>query len=323
MPSSVFSFGCVLLLTIATMSPATERHLLAAQPRPEQGTRFRECRNCPEMVVVPAGTFTMGSPEAEVGRFRTEGPEHRVEIRRPFAIGIYDITVGEYRQFVRTTHRTVPDSCRVYDVSFADNDLVRVRGKNWVRPNFRQTDNHPVVCVTWDDAQAYIDWLNGQVRRPSEARVSAGPYRLPTEAEWEYAARAGTTTPYYWGTEIDRSKANFGPDEPRFAPVAKAEDRWEYTSPVGAFPPNAFGLYDMAGNVWQFTQDCWHESYAGAPNDGTARADGKCDERVVRGGSWFKPPTGERSAKRGQGKVVDLKGNHEIGFRVVRELTLP
>lgn len=290
-----------------------------AQPTPEPGHRFRECRNCPEMVVIPPGTFTMGSPQTEIGRFKNEGPERRVTIAHTLAIGAYPVTRKEYRHFVRATRRPTPDSCRIYDESFVDSDLVRVRGKNWTRPNFHQRDDHPVVCISWDDALAYAAWLNSQVNSKLETVGSTGPYRLPSEAEWEYAARAGTTTPYYWGNEISRSAVNYGPDELRFLPVARGEDRWKYTSPVGSFPPNPFGLFDMAGNVWQFTQDCWHDSYAVAPADGTAQTDGKCDERVVRGGSWFKPPMGERSAKRGQGKSSDLKGNHEIGFRVVRD----
>ena len=285
------------------------------------GTRFRDCPLCPEVVVIPAGAFTMGSPESETGRFKNEGPQHQVTIARAFAMGLHDVTVGEYRRFARATHRATPIGCRIYDEkTFLESDLVRIRGKNWQRPNFRQTDQHPVVCVTWDDANAYVGWLNTQVRGRAGAAGVPGAYRLPSEAEWEYAARAGTTTPFYWGSDMRRDQANYGPDEPRFAPVAIGADRWKYTSPVGSFPPNAFGLYDMAGNVWQFTLDCWHDSYDGAPTDGSARTDGKCDERAVRGGSWFKPPTGERSAKRGQGKVVDLQGNHEIGFRVVREL---
>nr|WP_254606308.1 SUMF1/EgtB/PvdO family nonheme iron enzyme [Sphingomonas bacterium] len=121
--------------------------------------------------------------------------------------------------------------------------------------------------------------------------------------------------PFYWGTAIRRENANYGPDEAAFAPVAKGADRCGYTSPVESFPPNAFGLHDMAGNVWQFTADCWRATYDGAPIDGSAVAGGKCDERVVRGGSWFKPPAGERSAKRGEGTVADLKGSDEIGFR--------
>ena len=306
------------MFSLATILPtqATSRTpVLTAPSTTEPGTTFRECRNCPAMAVAPAGSFSMGSPADEKGRFDNEGPQHRVTIARPFAIAIDPVTRGEYARFVRATKRVTPDSCRVYDVSFADNDLVRVRGKNWKRPNFRQADDHPVVCLTWNDANAYASWLNKQVG----ASVT-GPYRLPSEAEWEYAARGGTTTPYYWGNAISRAQSNYGPDEQRFAPVANGADRWLYTSPVGSFPANPFGLHDMAGNVWQFTADCWHDSYAGAPSDGSARTDGKCDERVVRGGSWFKPPMGERSAMRGQGKVADLKGNHEIGFRLVRDL---
>ena len=308
--------GVGLLVATFATAHAAERASLPATPASEPGARFRECRSCPEMVVIPAGTFTMGSPDGEKGRFKNEGPEHRVTIPRRFAIAANLVTRGEWRRFVHATGRKDPDACRIYDVSFADHDLVRVYGKNWRRPHFAQSEDHPAVCITWDDARAYADWLN----RQAGGTGGAGPYRLPSEAEWEYAARGGTTTAFYWGDEISRSQANYGPEQLPFAPVASGADRWKYTSPVGSFPPNPFGLNDMAGNVWQFTQDCWHESYDGAPADGSARADGKCDERVVRGGSWFKPPTGERSAKRGQGKVADLKGNHEIGFRLVRDL---
>ena len=303
------------LLAATTYSAAARNPPLPVNPTAEPGSRFRECRDCPEMVVVPAGSFNMGSPEDEKGRFVNEGPQHQVIVVRHFAMSANLVTRAEYARFVRTTRRPTPDSCRVYDVSFADSDLVRVRGKNWQRPNFSQAKNHPVVCVTWDDATAYAAWLNAQIGQPAKIL-----YRLPSEAEWEYAARGGTATPYYWGNDILRSQANYGPDEVRFAPVAMGADRWAYTSPVGAFPANPFGLYDMAGNVWQFTQDCWRDSYSGAPVDGSARSGGKCDERVVRGGSWFKPPSGERSAKRGQAKVADLKGNHEIGFRLIRDL---
>lgn len=268
------------------------------------------------MVVIPSGAFTMGSPASEKERFKNEGPQHRVAIARPFAMSTYPVTVAEYRRFVRATNRTSPNSCRVYDRSFADHDLVRVLGKNWRNPNFRQGDRNPVVCVTWDDAISYIDWLN----RSLGLADGEGVYRLPSEAEWEYAARAGTTTPFYWGETIDRTRANYGSEKLPFGPGTSGADRWMYTSPVGSFPPNRWGLYDMVGNVWQFTQDCWHDTYDGAPTDGSPRREAKCDERAVRGGSWFKIPTGERAAKRGHGKVVDLEGNHEIGFRLVRDL---
>ena len=307
-------FAAVFALLAAMTASAAPR--LATNVSTQPGAAFRECRDCPEMIVLPVGQFTMGSPETEKERFRNEGPQHAVTIPRSLAMAAYTVTVGEYRRFVTATRRATPDSCRVYDPSFADHDLVRVLGKNWQRPNFKQGDRHPVVCVTWDDTGAYIAWLN----RSLGHSAGAGPYRLPSEAEWEYAARGGTTTAFYWGEEIDRTRANYGPDKLPFGPMASGVDRWLYTSPVGAFPPNAWGLYDMAGNVWQFTQDCWQDSYDGAPSDGSPRRDAKCDERVVRGGSWFKIPTGERAAKRGQGKAVDLKGAHEIGFRLVRDL---
>lgn len=283
------------------------------------GARFRDGIGMPEMVVIPPGSFTMGSPASEAGRFDNEGPQHPVTISHAFAMGVYDVTREEYSRFVKATGRAPTKDCRVYD----GKTLVRLVGKSWVDPNYRQTDRDPAVCVTWDDAHAYIDWLNRRMGRRSStvgALGKSGPYRLPTEAEWEYAARAGTATPFYWGAIIDRSDANYGPDELRFAPVASGADRWGYTSPVGSFRANAFGLFDMAGNVWQFTEDCWSADYARAPADGSARTDGQCDERVVRGGSWFKPPAGERSAKRGEGKIVDLAGSGEIGFRVVRDL---
>ena len=310
--------GKIAIVAAAVLLGSIPAARAASPPLPSAppGTRFRECRSCPEMVMIPAGHFAMGSAEDEKGRFKKEGPVHHVKIARPFAMAINPVTRGEWRRFMRTTGRKDPEACRIYDVSFADHDLVRVYGKNWRRPNFAQTDAHPVVCITWDDACAYAVWVNGQIG----ASGGTGPYRLPTEAEWEYAARAGTTTPYYWGNEISRAQTNYGPETLPFAPVASGADRWEYTSPVGAFPANPWGLHDMAGNVWQFTLDCWHETYEGAPADGSARADGKCDERAVRGGSWFKVPTGERSAMRGQGKIADLKGNHEIGFRLVRDL---
>lgn len=306
--------SCAFALIAAAPASAAAPPPSAVSSQP--GAKFRECRDCPDMVVLPAGAFIMGSPDTEKERFKNEGPQHRVTIPRPFAMAAYPVTVADYRRFVAATRRATPDSCRVYDPSFADHDLVRVLGKNWKNPNFPQGERNPVVCVTWDDANAYIAWLNRSLGHAD----ATGPYRLPSEAEWEYAARAGTTTPFYWGETIDRSRANYGPDKLPFGPFAAGADHWLYTSPVGSFPPNPWGLYDMAGNIWQFTQDCWRDSYDGAPADGSARVEARCEERAVRGGSWFKVPTGERSAKRGEGKLVDLKGAHEIGFRLVRDL---
>lgn len=293
----------------------------AAAQQPALGETFRDCADCPQMTVVPAGTFQMGAPDGEPGRFANEGPVHTVTIPRPFAIGTFNVTVEEYRAFVEATGHNTSDQCRILQ----SRDLVTTAGPNWRNPNFWQTDSHPVVCLRWDDVQAYIGWLN--------QRTGSAVYRLPSEAEWEYAARAGSTTAFHWGDEMTRDRANYGLDalefetdadgvrSPYFEPRADGADHWEYTSPVDAFPPNPFGLHDMAGNVWQLTQDCWHPDYNGAPQDGSAWISEECPARVARGGSWLKPPIGERSAKRGIVEADDLAGNHEFGFRVARELS--
>ena len=281
------------------------------------GTRFRDCLGCPEMIVIPAGRFTMGSPAVEAGRFDNEGPQHPVDLPHAFAVGVYDVTRQEYERFARATRREVGDGCLAYD----GKTLRSTPGRNWRSPGFPQTDRDPVVCVTWQDAEAFVSWLNDRLAKSgprSRTSNGSGPYRLLTEAEWEYAARAGTTTPFYWGERLTRAQANYGPDQPAFAPVAEGADRWGYTSPVGSFPANGFGLFDMAGDVWQWTEDCWHPTYDAAPSDGTAWTSGPCEARVVRGGSWFKPPAGERPAKRGI--VPPATRNGEIGFRVARSL---
>ena len=168
---------------------------------------------------------------------------------------------------------------------------------------------------SWDDTQAYVRWLS---------RETGKPYRLLSEAEWEYVARAGTTTKYWWGNEADHDHANYGTDEFCEAMVAGA-DRWEYTSPVGSFEPNAFGLFDTAGNVWEWVADCWHDSYQGAPNDGSVWAGGDCDLHESRGGSWADAPRGIRSADRDRyivschGSVSGFRG-FTVGFRVARTL---
>lgn len=209
----------------------------------------------PLLTVIPAGRFLMGSPGSEPGRSDEEGPQHEVIIAQPFALGVYAVTFAEYGSFCEITDRETPD----------DND--------WGR------ENRPVINVSWRDAQAYCAWLSEQTGQS---------YRLPSEAEWEYACRAGTQTPFHTGAAIYRDRANF----------ARKHER---TVPVGSFAPNAFGLYDMHGNVWEWTQDCWHDNYDNAPDDGSAwlkKEGGKCNRRVVRGGSWSNDPRSLRSANR-------------------------
>ena len=166
----------------------------------------------------------------------------------------------------------------------------------------------PVINVSWDDATAYAAWLSQQTGKK---------YRLPTEAEWEYAARAGSTTKYPWGDEASRDFANYGKDE-CCGGLAMGKDQWENTAPVGSFSANAFGLHDMHGNVWEWVQDCYHSSYEGAPVDGAAREQCDSSSRVLRGGSWIDYPTGVRSANR-VGNSASIT-DYSYGFRLTQDL---
>lgn len=280
----------VLLAAILVAAPSS-RHSAGA------GRIFRDCSDCPALRIVPAGSFVMGSPDAEPGRQAAEGPQHRVTIARPFALAVHDVTRAEFARFVAETgYRTDTSRCDWRDP--------RSRGQR-----LDQAPDHPVVCVSQDDAHAYVNWLS---------RKSGKPYRLPSEAEWEYAARAGSATIRPWGDGISRDFANYGADS-CCAPFAAGRDRWVYTSPVGAFPPNRFGLFDMLGNVWQRTEDCGHDDYAAAPADGSAWiSGGDCTRRMVRGGAWFHPPELVRSAARAA-DPADFR-HADIGFRVARSL---
>jgi len=253
------------------------------------GEKFRDCPNCPEMVVLPWGSFMMGSP-ASVASWH-ESPAHWALIARPFAVGVYEVTRGEYARFVAATGHSYGRSCHTYE----DGDRVERSDRNWRQPGFPQTDRHPAVCVNWYDAQAYIRWLS------SEAGES---YRLLSEAEWEYAARANTTTAYHFGENIASSQAN---------------NNGGRTVAVGSYPANQFGLHDVHGNVWEWTQDCWNAGYWGAPNDGSAWESGECGRRVLRGGSWYDFPRSLRSVSRT--RVPSESRLNILGFRVARALT--
>jgi formylglycine-generating enzyme required for sulfatase activity len=281
------------------------------------GVKFRDCpRDCPEMTVIPAGSFVMGTDRRDVEPDGREGPPHTVTFGRPFALGIYDVTRGEYAAFVRSTGKATIKGCNVLDPMgrwITDPD------KDWRNPGFHQTGRDPVVCVDWEDAQAYIAWLNCKVRPNGSAQ---GPYRLPSEAEWEYAARAGSTTSYYWGDVPSHDLANYGIEHCFPCGAAKeGRDRWYFTSPVGSFPPNAFGLYDALGNVWQWTADCMHYGFTGAPSDGlawTTDANDACHNRVLRGGSWLDSSPVLVVFVRNPWAPTDR--NYANGFRVARIL---
>jgi formylglycine-generating enzyme required for sulfatase activity len=266
------------------------------------GTQFRDCDVCPAMVVVPAGSFVMGSPASDPDHTGDEAPQHRVGFARPFAVAKYATTRGEFARFVAESGYRVAPGCLIRrNGSWFDD-----RGAGWRRPGFRQTKRDPVVCMSWNDGEAYAHWLS---------RKTGHSYALLTEAQWEYAARAGTVTPYNWGAQASHERANYG-TEPCCAPAVAGRDRWLHTSPSGSFPPNAFGLYDMHGNAWQWMQDCWHRNYDGAPDDGSAWLSGTCVDRVMRGGSWNCAASTVRAAGR---EVHDLSGRYAVvGFRVAR-----
>jgi formylglycine-generating enzyme required for sulfatase activity len=292
----------ILLLVGSVLVPVAR-----AEERVER--EFRECTDCPEMVAIPAGKFVMGSPAEERGRFDSEGPQHPVSVPA-FAIGKYDVTVAEFLIFLRETGFQ-PAACDP------------LLGLTWQSPGGglayppgpAESPRQPAVCLGWNAAQSYIAWLNGKVRRPApSARQGAGPYRLPSEAEWEYAARAGTVTQRWWGDAIGQANANCN----------GCGSRWDdkLIAPVGAFGPNRFGLYDMLGNVWQWVSDCWNENYVGAPSDGGSWTKGDCSRRVLRGGSWSNLPIFVRSATRSRGDATgaDFDYSSYAGFRVARTL---
>ena len=224
--------------------------------------RLRDGGQGPLMLWIPAGRFVMGSPETERGRYEAEGPVHTVSLRA-FAIGCYPVTFEEYDLFAEATGRDRPDD------------------KNWRR------GIRPVINVSWEDATAYAQWLGEQTGKL---------YRLPSEAEWEYAARAGTSSRYWWGEDLQQGGRVWANGD-----GSGSEWSGRQTAPVGSFPPNGFGLHDTAGNVWEWVQDCWHENYSGVPADGSAWLEtdgGDCARRVLRGGSWCDVPDWLRSAHR-------------------------
>jgi formylglycine-generating enzyme required for sulfatase activity len=255
-------------------------------PLPPPGKEFKECDECPVMVVVPKGKFLMGSPKSEEGSTDDERPQHEVTIPADFAVGKFEITFAEY------------DACVA-----AGGCSERPGDDGWGR------GNRPVINVSHADAKAYIFWLNTKLGR------NRGKYRLLSEAEWEYAARAGTTTAYPWGAKASHDFANYGNDE-CCEGLAQGRDKWVNTSPAGSFPANRFGLHDMHGNVWEWTEDCWNESYNSAPADGRPWTTGDCSRRVLRGGSWYYFPQFLRSALRYG--YVSTRLDYGSGFRLAR-----
>ena len=299
--------------------------ILFAPSAPAQQT-FQDCPDCPRMAKIPAGTFTMGSPASERERRKFEGPRSDVTVAT-FAIGTTEVTRKEYAAFVADTNRSSAGGCFTYGfVSFSDATVVDPNA-SWRNPAFEQTDAHPVVWMSWEDARDYAAWL---------ARKTSQPYRLPSESEWEYAARAHTTSRFFWGEDEKRTceYANGGdPTLLRALPalheeIAKAlrdgdagarfvacDDGAAFTGPVRRYRPNAFGLYDMIGNAWEYVADCWQEE---VPASGAAYVTNSCQYRRTRGGSWDDFPEELRSARRS--RVEPAVRRNDAGFRVARDL---
>ena len=265
------------------------------------GHKVKDCADCPQMVMIPAGNFRMGSPAADIDRFDDEGPVHEVRIGYSFALGKHELTRGEFARFVSaSSYKTEAErsqGCAVWD----GNKFAKDASKNWRSPGFAQTASSPVVCISWNDAQAYLAWLN--------KKVPGKGFRLPSEAEWEYAARAGSS-----------SKWSFGDDESQLGAHAWfSANSGTNTHPVAQKRPNAFGLYDMHGNAWEWVQDNWHGNYQGAPADGSAWVKGGDQaRRVLRGGAWFIDPRFLRSGYRNH--LAPDFSNNLAGMRIARTL---
>jgi len=296
--------------------------LIAVSYPTKAAESYRDCADCPLMVTVPGGSFSMGSSPSDISSAVGEGakakniqhetPQHDVTVKA-FAMSVTEVTRDQFDAFVRATGHRAGGSCWVY--SKTEYTFVESNANDWRDPGFSQDGNHPVVCVNWNDAKAYVGWLSQKTGKT---------YRLPTEAEWEYAARAGTSAPRYWGDDNSSACRNANvADSTALSALGwdaaknfSCTDGYVYTAPVAQFQANAFGLYDMLGNVWEWTEDCYNTSYNGAPTTGSAWLTGDCSRRVSRGGSWLHSPGGVRSAYRSKGSASlrDL----DYGFRVSR-----
>lgn len=280
------------------------------------GQAFRDCdAGCPAMVVIAAGKFRMGLAPNETGfdklsvmERRTHAPQHDVVIGQEFALGEFDVTRAEFAMFLKLSGYRLRGEC--------EQNLNALSRSSWQNPGFSQTENDPVVCVSWADAHAYAGWLSGKAHRH---------YRLPSEAEWEFAARSGTAGARYWGNDSAQvcryanvSDRTLGQKYHDRGDYFDCSDGYAFTSPVGAFPKNSFGLYDMLGNVNQLVEDCWHWSFDGAPANGLAWTSGDCLTRVMRGPAFNERPVFVRASLR-QFVLPDAKSAF-AGFRVAADI---
>lgn len=285
MKHCVIAAATLAAVVLAAPTLAADKHAV--------GSVFQDCKDCPKMVVLPAGTFTMGTQDEEVGRQPDEGPLHPVTFAKPFAISHFQVSAGEWDAYVKQAKVTI-----------ANGDERPGRECVASKPRYPQGPTQPAVCMSYDDVKAYVAWLS---------KKTGKHYRLLSEAEREYAARAGTPGPFPFpfdaGADYSIAKhANtYGPG-----------DGFSYTSPGGSYPPNDFGVYDMHGNVYEWVADCMHDSYNGAPSDGSAWMEASCEYQMIRGNDWTEAPIFSRSGNRNYREPY-VRGDW-LGFRVAREL---
>jgi len=295
--------GMYWLRGAALRTPAAARHApqAATQQAPllTPGKVFRDCPTCPLMTVLPPGHFEQGAADEDAHATAFERPRHAVALAYSFGMGVNEITKGEFKEFIDATGRAM-DGCETYDGAWRRN-----AGSSWNEVGYPQTPLHPVSCVSWQDAQAYVQWLSSK---------TGHRYRLPSASEWEYAAQGDG------GADCGQANIADATAVERF-PGWRTEacsDGYVYTAPVGSFAANRFGLHDMLGNVFEWTEDCWQDDYAQAPGDGAAQLQGDCRQREMRGGSWFTQPAYARSTYRN--RFADDFRSSSVGFRIVRDL---
>jgi formylglycine-generating enzyme required for sulfatase activity len=301
---------------------------LATAPGAAGAREFRDCADCPLMVEIQPGSFVRGSTAEEALAEGTperdasnERPKGKVTIKYRFAVGKYEVTRAEFARFAAETGLPPSKDCLSWDVANAR--WGRFPGeRSWRNPGFEQGDDHPVVCINWPEAKAFADWM---------AKRTGKPYRLLTDMEWEYVVRAGTTSRRWFGDDFrrvcefanvsDLDKAGKLRQPVDAAQVFSCRDGYVFTAPVGRFKPNPWGLYDLYGNAWEWTEDCFGRSYEGAPADGSARQAPKgqpCAERVMRGGAWHADPFYIRAAK--HDFAPPMLRSARMGLRLAREL---
>jgi len=306
----------IRLAALATADPRIGGAVKSDEPRFKTTDAFKDCEDCPEMVAVAQGEVLMGSNRNDIDSgiaAANEGPQHKAIIRQPLAIGRFEVTRDQYAAFVKRSGYKGGERC----VTFENNVPQERANRTFLNPGFAQDGTHPAVCVSWTDAKAYVEWLS---------QTTGKPYRLLSEAEFEYAARAGGTSRFGVSSDPDEiCKFANGADEsakaaglPGDSPYMNCKDGYPFTAPVGSFPANAFGLHDLVGNVWEWTEDCFYNDYASAKPDGAARTEAACPVRTVRGGDWFSNEAALRPAARAKANA-DAR-HDDIGFRVARTL---